>query len=462
MANEGFTVACNAFHAPQRGRLEILENCLIRVGGDGRIFDVVRRYRADHATILRSADDDGTLVALADSQYLLPGMVDLHIHAPQWAQLGKALDAPLEEWLQKYTFPLEAKYADTAFARQVYGSLVENLLANGTTTAVYFGTIHVEANLALAEICLKRGQRALVGKVAMDDPEQCPDFYRDADASAAVEDTKRFIQRLAEMQSEGRTLVHPAITPRFVPSCTDALLEGLGRVAHETGCHVQTHCCESDWASEHVQNRFGQTDTEVLARFGLLTDKTILAHSNFVSPKDVDRIKAAGSGVAHCPLSNFYFADAVFPLRAALDKGVNVGLGTDISGGYSPSLFDSARLAMIAARALNSGVDPAATREARGVPGSRITTAEAFWLATSGGGEALGLPVGVFAPGFEFDALVVDVDAPASNISLWPELESAVDVFDKIVLNAGRANIAAVWVGGKIRSCTTAFMPGLS
>ena len=182
-------------------------------------------------------------------------MVDLHVHAPQWAQLGKALDAPLEEWLQKYTFPLEAKFADTGFARQVYASLVETLLANGTTTAVYFATIHVEASLALAEICLERGQRALVGKVAMDDPQQCPDFYRDAGASAAAADTRVFIERLAGLQQDGDRLVHPAITPRFVPSCTDALLQELGRIAHQTGCHVQTHCSESDWARDYVQER---------------------------------------------------------------------------------------------------------------------------------------------------------------------------------------------------------------
>jgi guanine deaminase len=452
MENTGFAIACNAFHAPERGRLEILENCLIRISGDGRIADVIGAESPDHAPVRRAAAENGTLVELADGQYLLPGMVDLHIHAPQWAQLGKALDRPLEEWLQTYTFPLEARFADTRFARRVYGSLVENLLANGTTTAVYFGTIHLEANLALAEICLERGQRALVGKVAMDDAAQCPDFYRDADAATAVEDTKLFIDRLAKLQADAKHTVLPVITPRFVPSCSDALLDGLGRLAGETGCHVQTHCCESDWAHEYVQARFGKTDTEVLASFGLLTERTILAHSNFVSPSDVEMIKQAGSGVAHCPLSNVYFADAVFPLRAALDKGVHVGLGTDVSGGYSPSLFDSARLAMIAARALASGVDARIPREERGVAGSRITTAEAFWLATSGGGEALGLPVGVFAPGYEFDALVIDVKAAGSNIVLWPELDSAVDVFEKILLNATRANIASVWVGGKIRS----------
>ncbi|MGO4835059.1 amidohydrolase family protein, partial [Rhizobiaceae sp. 2RAB30] len=287
MKNIACTVACNAFHAPERGRLEILEDCLIRIGADGKIVDVMRAGDPDHAATRRAAELDGTLVALADGQYLIPGMVDLHIHAPQWAQLAKALDRPLEEWLQTYTFPLEARFADTGFAREIYSSLVENLLANGTTTAVYFGTIHLEANLALAEICLQRGQRALVGKVAMDNAAECPDYYRDADASSAVADTRSFIDRLAAMQREGEPGVLPVITPRFVPSCSDALLEGLGRLAGETGCHVQTHCSESDWAHNYVLERFGKTDAEVLAGFGLMTQRTILAHSNFISCSDM-------------------------------------------------------------------------------------------------------------------------------------------------------------------------------
>src|SRR5882757_58743 len=120
MQNDGFTIACDAFHAPERGRLEILAGCLIEVGGDGRIIDVIRAGDPRHHSARRAAEQAGTLITLAEGQYLLPGMVDLHVHAPQWAQLGKALDAPLEQWLQAYTFPLEARFADTGFAREVY------------------------------------------------------------------------------------------------------------------------------------------------------------------------------------------------------------------------------------------------------------------------------------------------------------------------------------------------------
>ncbi|MGB3389919.1 MAG: guanine deaminase [Pseudaminobacter sp.] len=442
-------VCATAFHTPQRGQLEVLEAVLIAVDQSGRISEVLRRDDPRYDDVKAEAQRGGWLTQLAESQFLLPGLVDLHIHAPQWPQLGKALDVPLEVWLQKYTFPLEARYEDLDFAREVYGELVEGLLANGTTTAVYFATIHMEASLALAEICLQKGQRAFVGKVAMDDPDQCPDTYRDASAAAAIAEMKSFIERVQALSAGEDALVRPIITPRFIPSCTDELLKGLGEVAAETGCLVQTHCSESDWERDFVMARFGKTDTRVLGDFGLLRAGTVLAHSNFVTDEDLDLIGNAGAAVAHCPLSNVYFAKAVFPLRAALDRNVHVGLGSDVSGGHSPSILDGCRHALSAARTREGGVDPSLAPAARGVANSAITVAEAFWLATAGGGEALGLPVGKFASGYKFDALLLDLDAPGSNVRYWPKLDNLEDVFQKIVLNATRSNIARTFVDGE-------------
>ncbi|PSJ62127.1 guanine deaminase [Pseudaminobacter soli (ex Li et al. 2025)] len=437
-----------AFHTPVRGKLEILEGVLISVDGAGRIAEIISPQNPDFAEAKTRAEAEGRLLELPANQVLLPGLVDLHIHAPQWPQLGKALDVPLEVWLQKYTFPLEARYSDLGFAREIYADLVAGLLANGTTTAVYFATIHMEASLALAQTCLEKGQRAFVGKVAMDDPDQCPDFYRDKDAATALDEMRRFIDAVRELSPANDPLVRPVITPRFIPSCTDELLQGLGKLAAETGCLIQTHCSESDWEKDFVKARFGKTDTEVLADFGLLREHTILAHSNFVTDGDLDLIRERGAAVAHCPLSNIYFANAVFPLRAALDRNVRVGLGSDISGGHSPSILDGCRHTLMAARARQGGVDPALSPADRGVAHSQITVAEAFWLATAGGGEALGLKVGKFEPGHQFDALLIDQDAPGSNIRTWPELDSPEDVFQKIVLNAMRANIKRIWVSG--------------
>ena len=449
MTKKPFTVSGTAFHTPERGRLEVLENHLFEVDEQGRIAEILPPHHAGYEARKAAARQAGSLVELADGQFLLPGLIDLHIHAPQWPQMGKALDVPLEVWLQKYTFPLEAKYSDVDFAREVYADLVDNLLANGTTTALYFATVHLEASLALAEICLEKGQRALVGKVVMDDPAQCPPFYRDADAASAIADTRRFIEAVRSMDSSDRPLVQPAITPRFIPSCTDAALQGLGGLAKEYGCHVQTHCAESDWAKGFVENRFGRSDAASLDGFGLLTRRTVLAHSNFIDAQDMDLIQEKGAGIAHCPISNFYFANAVFPLRTALDRHMHVGLGTDVSGGYSPSLFDGCRHALSASRMLQSGVHAGLAPQDRGAPGEPITHQEAFWLATAGGAEALDLPTGSFRPGHEFDALLIDCRAPASNIALRVGDDTLDDAFQKIVLNATRANITSVWVSGR-------------
>jgi guanine deaminase len=433
-----------AFHAPAHDRLEVLAGRLIVVD-DGGTITAVHPAGSPEIARFRAA---GELTELKPGQYLLPGLVDLHVHAPQWPQLGKALDVPLEVWLRKYTFPLEARYADLNFAEPHYESLVESLLANGTTTALYFATIHLPATELLADICLRRGQRALIGRVAMDDPEQCPDYYRDASAETGTADTRAFIEYVRAMPGNAGGLVQPVITPRFIPSCTDDLLHGLGALARETGCHVQTHCSESDWEHDYVIQRTGVTDTAALERYGLLSRRTVLAHGNFVSDADIVLIRQTGSGIAHCPLSNVYFSNAVLPVRKLLEADVHVGLGTDIAGGASPSIFDSARQAVAASRSLETGVDPAIPANRRGCPDSRITAVQAFWLATAGGGIALDLPIGQFVEGYQFDAIVIDANAPNSNLCLYPD-DAHEDVLQKIIYNAGRANVAQVWVAGQ-------------
>ena len=444
-----FALCGSVIHTPAVGVVEILEDALIAVDESGRIATVTTPGRPDYTELEQVATRAGKLEQLSPQEYLLPGLVDTHVHAPQWPQLGKALDRPLDEWLQKYTFPLEASYADADFAERVYRSLVHTLLANGTTTAMYYATIHLESSMRLAEICLEQGQRALVGKVAMDNPEQCPDYYRDASAGQGLEDTGSFIEQVAGMPGNAGRLVLPVITPRFIPACTDEMLLGLGDLAQRTGCHVQTHCSEGDWEHAYVLERYGKTDTLSLDGFGLLTPQTILAHCDFINDADMGVIKGAETGISHCPLSNLYFANAVFPAREALDRGVQVGLGTDIAAGANPGILHNCQVAVTASRALEDGVNPDLPSTERGTAGARIDFREAFWMATAGGGEALGLKVGKFERGYEFDAIVVDTGAPDSNLIIWEDLDDGDDILQKIIYNADRGNIKRVWVQGE-------------
>jgi guanine deaminase len=437
----------NALHTPVRGQVEYLPEALIVVNEEGSIRQVLSRESAERAALLARHRAAGTLITIPAGQFLLPGFIDLHVHAPQWPQLGMALDLPLEEWLQKFTFPLEARYADLGFAEPAYESLVDTLLANGTSTALYFASIHLDATKKLADICLRRSQRALIGRVAMDNADQCPDFYRDPSAQAAEADTREFIRYVRAMNGNPG-LILPVITPRFIPSCTDDLLVRLGKLAQETGCHVQTHCSESDWADAFVQERCGVSDTTALDRLGLLSRRTILAHGNFISDADVATILARGAGIAHCPLSNVYFSDAVFPLRRMLERGVHVGLGTDIAGGASPSILENTRHAVIASRSLESGVDSTQSRSERRSPDARIDAPIAMWLATVGGGIALDLPIGMFREGFQFDAIVIDPATRFSNLRLSADAGPD-EVLQKIVYHGARANILETWVANR-------------
>lgn len=430
----------NFFHSPAKGQIERVDDAFLLIE-DGAIASVVTSQDHRWQELQNEPATD-----LRDQGFLLPGFVDLHIHAPQFPQLGQALDVPLEVWLQTYTFPLEARYKDLDYADGVYRTLVRTLLANGTTTAMYFATIHNPASLRLAEICLEMGQRALVGRVAMDLADECPDFYRDASAEESVALTEEFIAAVPGLAGNHTGLVKPVITPRFIPSCSDKALQGLGDMAHRTGAHVQTHCSESDWEHGHVLARCGKTDTEALAEFGLLGRHTILAHSNFITDDDMDMIRKRGAGVAHCPLSNVYFSNAVFPLRRALEKGLHVGLGTDISGGPSASLLDSVRMSIAASRMMEDGVDAKSQAGERGTPDSRIDFRTAFWLATRGGGEALDLPVGCFTPGNQFDAILVRLPEEYHG-----DEDAAGDaLLQKIVMLATRESIHATFVAGRL------------
>ncbi len=420
---------------PSPDRLEMLDDVVIEVDA-GRIVSM---------TNASSDDVDVPDFDLGDETVLLPGLVDTHIHAPQWPQLGTGLDLPLKDWLLNHTFPLEARFVDQAFAQAVWSDMVSTLLGHGTTTAVYFGPRDRAATTLLAKTCAALGQRAFVGRTAMDHPDGTPEWYRDQSAIASVDDSASSV---AEIRALGSALVQPIVTPRFIPACTDAALTGLAELATEMDVRVQTHCSESDWEHHHVLDRCGRSDTQALEAFGLLARSTVLAHGNFMSDSDLRVAHAHGAGVAHCPLSNTYFANAVFPARRAIDLGTHIGLGTDVAGGPSPGLLPQCAHAVSVSRHLDDGVDAALDDDVRGVARSRIDIVEAFWMATTGGAELLDQPVGLLEPGRRFDAVAVRPGPIASGLRRWPDVDDDVRWFEKIVRLTTPVDIAHVWVDG--------------
>lgn len=436
-----FSVEATRFQTPTPTRLDASR--VVLVVHDGEITAVAPAGTEAADALIRASNDHRTL---PDHQVLVPGFLDLHVHAPQWQQNGTALDLPLDEWLFTYTFPLEASFADRAVAEAVYPDLVGTLLAHGTTTAVYFSSVHGEATAVLAETCASLGQRAYVGRVAMDHPTGTPDFYRDLDAPTGLEASRRSIAEIASIDA-GRGLVRPIITPRFAPACTDELLTGLGRLADETGVTVQTHCSESNWHHAYAFERFGMSDTEALDSFGLLRDHTVLAHSNHVRPADIALIAERGAAIAHCPISNAYFANAVLPVPEILQAGARIGLGTDIGAGVRPGVFQQIHDAVTFSRMRQDGVDATLPAGERGVPDAAIDTVTGFWVATAGGADALGLPVGLLDVGRRFDAVVFDLATPGGAIRSL-DIDDDARRFEKMVRLSTTHDIAEVWVDG--------------
>ncbi len=259
-------VSARVMQTPARDRLQVIEDAVIAVDDAGFIVAVETADTGAGRALLASNADQ---VRTPAGTVLLPGLVDLHVHAPQWPQLGTGLDLPLERWLFEYTFPLEARYADLDFARPVWRDLVDSLLRHGTTTAVYFATVDVAATSALARAAFDGGQRAYVGRVAMDHPQGTPEWYRDPSATAGIAASARSVEDIEAIDA-GRGLVRPIITPGSRLPAPTSCCTGSGLLAAASGTLVQTHCSESDWAHGHALERFGTTDSAALDAFGLL------------------------------------------------------------------------------------------------------------------------------------------------------------------------------------------------
>ena len=327
---------------------------------------------------------------------VMPGMTDLHIHAPQYAYRGLGMDHELLDWLELYAFPEESKYADPAYADKAYDIFADALLHSATTRAVVFGTLHREATELLMDKLDKTGICSYVGKVNMD--RNSPDSLREASAQASLEDTERFIGETADKYYNTK----PIITPRFVPSCTDGLMEGLGELANRYHLPVQSHLSENPSEVEWVKELCPWSDNYGAAydRFGLFgaSGNTVMAHCVYSTDEEIALMKERGVFVAHCPASNMNVASGIAPIRRYLDEGLRVGIGSDVAGGQTESLFTAMVEALQVSRLYWRIVDDSK---------KPLTVPEVFYMATKGGGEFFG-KVGSFEDGYEFDSLVID------------------------------------------------------
>lgn len=328
---------------------------------------------------------------------ILPGFTDLHVHAPQYRFRALGMDLELLEWLDTHTFPQEAKYENLEHARKNYARFVEEMRKGPNTRGCIFGTIHRESTEILMELLEEAGLAAMVGKVNMD--RNSPDILREESAIASADDTVRWIEEVKGKYPH----ITPILTPRFLPSCTDALLEKLGEIQKKYGLPVQSHLSENRGEVAWVQELFPKSKHygDAYDHFGLFGGAncpTIMAHCVLSSDDEIRLMKERGVFIAHCPESNTNLASGIAPVRRYLEEGIPMGLGSDVAGGTRCSIFfamaEAIRVSKLRWRLVDETLAP-------------LTIPEVFYLATKGGGAFFG-NVGSFEKGYLLDAFVLD------------------------------------------------------
>lgn len=347
---------------------------------------------------------------------IIPGMNDLHCHAPQFRNVGIAMDKELIPWLNNYTFPEESRYENIDYAKKMYSRFVNELYKNGTTRSAVFATIHKNSTKTLMDIFIKSGLGAYVGKVNMD-RNSSPTLTEDTNSS--INDTLEILEEYKNKSS----LVKPIITPRFIPTCSNDLLERLGEISVKYKIPVQSHLSENigeiDWVKElHPDSKFYADAYDKYNLFG--STPTLMAHCVHLTDDELSLMNKNNVYAVHCPTSNANLGSGIMPIRKLINNNINLAFGSDVSGGHSFSIFKSIVYAIEFSKLLwsyNKEYD-------------FLTLNEAFYIATKGGGSFFG-KVGSFESGYEFDALIIDdSDLNFDNYTLLERLEKFIYLGD--------------------------------
>ncbi len=394
---------------------------MVAIRGD-RIVDV--GATADVTAGLPSA----TPVVRHPRALILPGFIDCHVHYPQLEIVGAA-GYPLLEWLERYTFPAEAAFADPVHADRIAAVFLDQLRRNGTTTAAVYGTVHPQSVESLFAAALATGLRIFAGKALMD--RNAPAALLDT-AQRGYDESKALIARW-----HGRGRLAHAITLRFVATSSPAQLEATAALWREhPGMLLQSHLAENLAELAWVRELFPAAAdyTDVFASFGLLGPGTVLGHGIHLSPGERQRIAASGAAIAHCPTSNLMLGSGLFDALATRSAGVVVGLATDVGAGTTLSMLATMGAAMQVARLRGTGLHPA----------------QALWLATAGAAEALGLAgvTGNLAPGLEADLVVLDPASSPLLAARMATIDGIEDLLTTLMTLGDDRSVIATYAGG--------------
>ncbi|MBR3289014.1 MAG: amidohydrolase family protein [Lachnospiraceae bacterium] len=416
-----FAIKGDILYSKSLNKVSQNENSYI-VCVDGKSEGVFKKLPAKYKGI-KIYDYSGHIV--------IPGLVDIHLHAPQYSFIGLHMDLKLLDWLNKYTFPAESKYKDLNFAKKAYDIFVDDLKKTATTRFAMFATIHNDATLYLMSRLEKVGFKGYVGKVNMD--RNSPKILVEKTKNS-VKDTILWIEACKKFKN-----IKPILTPRFIPSCTDELMSELSNIMKTYNLPVQSHLSENRSEIEWVKELMPSVSNyeEAYDRFEMLgsVTNTIMAHYVWPDEKGIELMKDRKVWVAHSPSSNRNLGSGIAPIGRYLKEGVKVGLATDVAGGSYLSMFRAIEDTITASKIRNSLIDDKY---------ASVTIEQALYIATISGGEFFG-KVGSFDKGYEFDAIVLDEkDIPTV---LMPEL-NLLERFERFIYRP-KDKVLAKFIAGK-------------
>ena len=363
---------------------------------------------------------------------IIPGLTDLHVHAPQYTFRASGMDLELLDWLNTYAFPQEARYENLEFARSAYSIFAEDMKKSPNTRACIFGTLHVPATELLMELMDKTGLKTMIGKVNMD--RNGSTILQETSAEASAQATVTWIEDTLN-RFENTT---PILTPRFTPACTDQLMAKLSQIQKKYHLPMQSHLSENFGEIEWVKELCPSTHFygEAYHQFQLFGGDcpTIMAHCVQSSEEELALMKKQGVYIAHCPQSNTNLSSGIAPVRQYLDEGLHVGLGSDVAGGTCSSILramaDAIQVSKLYWRLIDSSMKP-------------LTLEEAFYMGTEGGGSFFG-KAGSFKEGYEFDAVVLNSSTIPTPLKLSPK-----DRLERLVYLSDDRNISAKYTAGR-------------
>ena len=372
----------------------------------------------------------GTQITECANSLLMPGFVDTHIHYPQ-TEMVAAYGEQLLEWLNTYTFPVESKFSNPAYAREIAERFLNEMLRCGTTTALVFGTVHKESVDAFFQACEERNLRMIAGKVMMD--RNAPDYLMDTPQSS-YEDSKALIEK---WHDKGR--LRYAVTPRFAPTSTPEQLAKAGQLLQEhPGVYLHTHMSESANEVVWVEELFPECDhyLHTYDDAGLLGRRSVFAHCIHLNDEEWDRLEETQSNIAFCPTSNLFLGSGLFNLKRAVEQNIGVGIGTDIGGGTSFSILQTLGEAY----------------KVQQLRGEKLTPFKAFYLATLGGAKALDMEdlIGNFQAGKEADFIILDkASTPLLEFRLQ-QCKSLMETLFVLAIMGDDRSISATYSAGEL------------